>query len=357
MKKILIEGMTSNLGGIETFIKLLYCVLKDEWLIDFIVTDKTIPFEAEFLNSGSKIHRITPRNESIKLYRSDIDHVFERNKYDVFWFNKTTLSSIYTIKSAKQHGVSKVICHSHQSKNMGNFLTLCMHNFNRLRVNRYIDYKAACSKVAADWFFGTNAMNVHIFPNAVDISKYEPNLEKQEEVKTSLGLEGKFVVGHAGRFAPEKNHKFLIEIFIKVLEKKDAHLVLCGEGPLMNEVKSLVNSKGIEDKVSFLGLRKDMPDLFQAMDVFVMPSLFEGLPFVLVEAQASGIPCIVSNTVSSEAKLTDILEYVNLEANPEIWAQKIVAYFTYNKVSKKEQLDEKGFLIDSFARRVNEIVQ
>lgn len=357
MNKILIEGMTSNLGGIETFVKLLYCVLKEKWQIDFIVTDKSIPFEEEFLNAGSNIYRITPRNESVKLYRSDIDKIFERNKYDVFWFNKTTLSSIYTLKSAKQHGVPKVICHSHQSKNMGNFLTLCMHNFNKMRVGRYIDYKAACSKVAADWFFGKDASDVHIFPNAVDNSKYEPNHKHQEEIKSLLGLEGKFVVGHAGRFAPEKNHKFLIEIFIKVLEKKDAHLVLCGEGPLMNEIKNLVHNKGIEDKVSFLGLRKDMPDLFQAMDVFVMPSLFEGLPFVLVEAQASGIPCIVSNTVSKEAKLTDILEYVNLDANPEIWAEKIVTYSTYTKVSKKDQLDDKGFLIDSFARRVNEIVQ
>lgn len=352
MKKILIEGMTQNLGGIETFVYLLYSVLKEEWQVDFITVDNTIPFENEFLSNGCKIYHITPRYKSAKQFCQDINYVFSHEKYDVFWFNKTTLSSIHTLKAAKKSGVKKIICHSHQSKNMGSFFTLCMHKINMKRVSKFIDCRAACSEVAAKWFFGSNQESVKIFPNAVDISKYEPDSQKILEMKKKLGVEKKFVVGHVGRFAPEKNHKFLIPIFEEVAKKQNAHLILCGIGELQEETKQLVQEKGLEDRVSFLGMRRDIPDVLQAMDVMVMPSLFEGLPFVLVEAQAAGVPCVVSNTVSKEAKLTDILEYVSLDSPIGEWAEKILAYRSYAKVSKRGQLEVKGFSKEKFKEDV-----
>lgn len=356
MKKVLIEGMTSNLGGVETFVHTLYGVLKENCEIDFITIDDNIPFTDEFTKGGSKIFKITPRYKSVSQFKKDIDKVFEENNYDVFWFNKTSLSSIDTIKSAKKHGVKNVICHSHQSKNMGSFFTLCMHKLNSKKVGKYIDHKVACSEVAANWFFGSDISDVKIFPNSVDISKYEPSKEKQEEMKKKLGLEGKFVVGHVGRFAREKNHEKLVGIFSKIVEKTDAHLIMCGEGELMEDTKNLVKEKNLTDKVSFLGMRRDIPDIFQAMDVMVFPSLFEGLPFVLVEAQASGVPCIVSDTVSMEAKLTDIIEYIKLDADDDVWADHIVKYKDYVKVSKREMLDEKGFSLEAFAGEVNRII-
>ena len=356
MKKVLIEGMTDNLGGVETFVHTLYLILKDECQVDFITVDNHIPFQEEFVSNGSKIHHITPRYKSVKQFKADIDKVFKENNYDVFWFNKTTLSSICSIKTAKKYNVSKIICHSHQSKNMGTFFTLCMHKFNSMIVPKYIDYKVACSEVAANWFFGKDISDVKIFPNAVNISKYEPQKEKQEEMKKKLGLEGQFVIGHVGRFAREKNHKLLINIFENFLKKEQAHLILCGEGEFMEDTKNLVKEKHLEDKVSFLGMRKDIPDIFQAMDVMVFPSLFEGLPFVLVEAQASGVPCIVSDTVSPEAKLTNIIEYVKLDADLDTWTEKILEYKDYTKVSKRDQLQEKGFSLETFAEEVEKMI-
>ena len=357
MKKILIEGMSENLGGIETFVHNLYLILKDRYQVDFITVNESIPFQDEFKANGSVIHRITPRYKSVISFKSDINKVFGENNYDVFWFNRTTLSSIDTMRSAKKHGVLKVICHSHQSKNMGSAFTAIMHNINRKKCLKYIDYKAACSGVAAKYFFGKNISDVRILPNAVDISKYEPSCDKQVEMKKKLGLEGKFLVGDIARFAPEKNHTFLIDIFEKLLEKEEnAHLILCGNGELMNEIKNKVAGKNLSDKVYFLGMRKDIPDILQALDVFVMPSLFEGLPFVLVESQASGVPCVVADTISPEAKLTDILEYIDLNAGIDVWVNEIMKYREYKKVSKREMLDERGFSLEAFKCEVDKII-
>lgn len=353
MKKILIEGMTRNLGGVETFVHLLYSVLRLDWQIDFITVDDTIPFEDEFLQNGSKIFHITPRYKSVKQFCKEIDQVFKNEQYDVFWFNKTTLSSIHTLKAAKKSGVKRIICHSHQSKNMGNILTLCMHKWNCKRVSKYINGRAACSKVAAEWFFGSDqTKDVKIFPNAVDIANYNPDPQKIADMKKKLGLENQFVIGNIARFAPEKNHQFLVSIFEVLSKKENAHLVLCGDGELKADIEQIVEEQGLTDRVSFLGMRRDIPDILQAIDVMVMPSLFEGLPFVLVEAQASGVPCVVSNTVSEEAKLTDILEYVELDASIEKWVDTILSYKDYVKVSKKEQLEAKGFSKEKFQDEV-----
>lgn len=357
MKKILIEGMSGNLGGIETFVHLIYTVLKEDYQVDFITVDDHIPYEEEFLSRGCKIHRITPRYKSVRKFCSDIDDVFSQGGYDAFWFNKTTLSSIHSIQSAKKHGVRKIIVESHQSKNMGSFMTLVMHTVNRMRVGRLADVKAACSKEAADWFFRKNDPEVVVFPNAVDTSVYEPDAEKQRQAKKMLGLENQFVIGSIARFAPEKNHVFLMEVFAEVLKKCDAHLVLCGAGQLEDSIRQIVKEKNLEDKVSFLGMRNDMPAIYQALDVVVMPSLFEGLPFTLVEAQASGIPCVVSSTVSPEANLTDLMTYLSLEQDASVWADKIISLRGYQKISKKDQLEQKGFTVEAFSRMVREILK
>lgn len=248
MKRMLIDGMTGNMGGIEKFIYTVYKAFQTQYQIDFMTVDGHIPFEEEFLENGSRIHRITPRYVSAKTYKADIDKVFSENSYDILWFNKTTLSSIECLKSAKRHNVKKIICHSHASKNMGNFLTRIMHEFNKNKIERYVDYKLACSVEAASWFYGDKTDDVEIFNNAVDLKKYSPSLEFLIKKKKELGLEGKFVLGHIGRFSVEKNHKFLLDVFEAVSKETDAHLVLCGEGALLSEIKEYAVQKGLGEK-------------------------------------------------------------------------------------------------------------
>lgn len=356
MKKILIDGMSSNMGGVEKFVCTIYEALKDEWQVEFITVDESIPYQEEFLRNGSQIHKITPRYVSVSKYKNDIKEVFKNNQYDVFWFNKTTLSSIDCIKEAKNSGIKNVICHSHQSKNMGTLFTLLMHNMNKRNVGKYIDYRVACSKEAAEWFFGSKTEDVVIFPNAVNIGKYEPNETLRTEKRKELGIEGKFVIGNVARFAKEKNHKFLIDIFAELCKKEDAVLVSCGEGPLWEETKNYAKEKKIDDKILFLGMRKDIPEILQAIDVVVFPSLFEGLPFSLVEAQAGGIPCLISDTIGKETKLTDLVKFFSLDAGAEAWADEILKYKDYKKVTKRNQLEEKGFSSEIIEKKIKEMV-
>lgn len=356
MKKILIEGMTDNMGGLEKFVYTLYGILKDDYAIDFITVDERIPFQDEFLENGSKIFRITPRYKSVIQYKKDIERVFSENGYDIFWFNKTTLSSFYSLKCAGKYQVRKVICHSHASKNLGSKATWIMHMCNRKRAMKYVDYKIACSEEAAGWFYGDKIDDVMILANGVDVDKYEPSEEVRTEKRKEFGLSDAFTIGHIGRISEVKNHKFLIRIFSELCKEEDARLILCGDGPLLDDVRNQVKEEGIEDKVKFAGVRSDIPEILQSMDVMVFPSLHEGLPFALVEAQASGLPCVVSDTVSREVKLTDIVNFVSLDAPIEEWIKVISKYRDYVKVSKKTQLAEKGFDLDEMRKKVFEII-
>ena len=356
MKKILIDGMTESMGGLEKFVYTLYGILKNNYQVDFITVDKEIPFKEEFMQNGCKIYKITPRHESVSRYKKDIENVFKKNEYDVFWFNKTTLSSVYSLKCAKKYKVRKVICHSHASQNLGSGATLIMHMINRKRALKFVDHKIACSDEAAEWFYGNKKDDAYIFANGVDIEKYLPSEAVRKKKCEELGLRDTFTIGHIGRFSEVKNHKFLISVFVELCKNIDAQLVLCGDGPLMDEVHRQVCEEGIEDRVTFTGVRNDIPDILQTMDVVVFPSLHEGLPFALVEAQAAGVPCVVSDTVSSEAGLTDIVNFVSLDAPIDEWVKTICKYKDYVKVSKKKQLAEQGFDLEEMRKKVFEII-
>lgn len=357
MKRILIDGMCDKEGGVEHFIYRLYQILKEEWQVDFITINTWIPFEKEFLDHGSVIHRITPRYKSVKQYKNDINQVFENTKYDVLWFNKMSLSSVECLKAAKRHHVEKIICHSHGSSNMGSAFTLLMHKFNRLSVGKYVDCKLACSSKAAHWFYGNNIKDVVIMPNAVNLDEFTPSNVIRQKKREELGVKDEFVVCHIGRFSREKNHTFLIDIFKEVSNRINAKLLLCGEGDLKAEIMEKVKSSNLEKNVSFLGMRRDISEILQAVDVLILPSLHEGLPITLVEAQAAGVPCVVSDTVSKEAKLTDLVSFVSLEDSVDLWADRILSYQGYCKKSYKSQLEEKGFGIGQLKKKVNDILE
>lgn len=357
MKKILIEGMSCMMGGLETFILTLYRNMdKEEYHFDFITYDESIPFEEELKSQGSTVFKVTARSKSVLQYKKELDNIFEENGYDIFWSNRTTLSSIQPFRAAKKYNVPVIICHSHQSKNMGSTFTLIMHKLNQKQIRKYITKKAACSDVAAEWFFG-NDKDVVVLKNSVDTDAYDYDLEKAEKLKKENNLEGKFVLGHIGRFAVEKNHKFLIEIFEKVLEKeKNAVLLLCGDGEERANIEELVKEKKLEDHVKFLGIRKDIIDILHMFDVLVFPSLFEGLPFVLVEAQAAGLYCVVSDQVSQESKLTDRMEFIGLNQDAEYWAERIMEYKNISRTSSKEQMEASGFTISNLLEQIQELI-
>ena len=168
-------------------------------------------------------------------------------------------------------------------------------------------------------------------------------------------MEDKFVIGHVGRFNLQKNHEFLVKCFADFAKTNDdAVLVLIGNGEMQEKIKKMAKEYGIETKVKFLGLREDIPQLLQAMDLFLFPSLFEGLPVTLVEAQAAGLPCVISDTITDEIMITEQISKVSLSGNTSLWNQEIAKYRYSKRKNTIEDIIEHGFDIEKNARWLEE---
>ena len=196
---------------------------------------------------------------------------------------------------------------------------------------------------------------VTIINNAIDLKKYAFVPEKRKALRKELGLKNEFVVGHVGRFMFQKNHDFLIDVFAEVLKKSpQAILLLIGDGPLKSKIANKVKLLGIADHVKFLGLRKDVQALYNVMDLFVLPSHYEGLPVVGVEAQANGLPCLISTAVTQETKLTSSLTFYNLSLGKEQWAEKILSFPKERNQDVAKEMRLAGFDIYYSAQRLEE---
>lgn len=202
-----------------------------------------------------------------------------------------------------------------------------------------------------------NNGEVYVLNNAIDTKAYKYNSEIRNETRKSLHLNNKFVIGHIGRFSDPKNHSFLIKVFAEVSKiKENSTLLLVGEGPLLGRVQKLVIKYSLEDKILFLGLRTDISDLLQAMDVFVLPSLYEGLPVIAVEAQAAGLPCVVSDNVTNEIELTNILTFESLNTTPSVWAKKVISFATnIERRDVSREVIDAGYEIENEAKKLEEL--
>lgn len=356
--KILIEGMSYNPGGLETFIMTVVRNLNPEkYHFDFLYYDQHIAYEDELKNLGCGLYKITSRRQNYNQYKKELNQLFKCGNYDVFWSNKTTLSAIEPFIAAKKNKVKQIICHSHQSKNMGTKFTYVMHQINKLRLSKYVTDYFACSDVAAKWFF-RDLKSVKIINNAVDINEFDYNLELRNLVRNQLNLaDNEIAIGNIARFAPEKNQSFLIDIVNELVKQEvKVKLFLCGDGSLKSQIEAKVDQLGLSKYVSFLGVRNDISKLLQAFDIFVLPSLFEGLPFVLVEAQAAGLPCLVSDNVSDQCQLSDKLQFLSLSKSKTDWAKTIVNMAQKERVSLKSEIVAKGFDINSFVARIENLL-
>jgi len=249
-----------------------------------------------------------------------------------------------------------MIAHSHLSKSkkgVNGFIT----DILQTPISYIASDHFACSKVAAEWLFSKKINNsgvVKIINNSIDVEEFKYSLEVREKMRVKLKLENSFVIGHVGRFYHEKNHDFLIDIFKEILkEKNNAKMILVGDGPLKPTIHEKVKMLGLENNIIFLGVREDISDLMQAMDVFVLPSHFEGLPVVTVEAQASGLPCVFSSAVTSETNLTQRVKYVSLNNDPKKWAVEIIQiYQQYARLDTSETIREKGYDVKFLAKEL-----
>lgn len=309
-------------------------------------------FEEEIQSMGGRIYRLPRLNPFSPNYRKKLDAFFKLHKeYAIVHCHLDCLAGI-PLKAAKENHVPVRIAHSHNS-NQNRNLKYLIKMLYKPSIPTYATDLFACGEEAGDWMFDEKPYTV--MRNAIDAQAFRYTQQQCEREKERSKLGGKFVIGHVGQFRQQKNHLFLIDVFAAVAKKDDSCvLLLVGKGPQMEPVKARVQELGLTDKVLFFGARSDIPELMQAMDVFVLPSLYEGLPVTMVEAQASGLPCVISDGVPIECKIINAVEQVSLSKSPAEWADRILSYKKYPRQDHYSAIVSAGFDIRSNAKWLEE---
>ena len=344
-----------NLGGAETMVMNLYRRIdKSKIQFDFIIhlQDKQA-YEDEVLSMGGKVYRFPAFNGRNLIIQRNLWEKFfiEHKEYKILHSHVRSYASVY-IPIANKYGL-KTIIHSHSTSN-GNGLSAIIKNIMQYPLRFQADYLFACSEEAGQWLFGKKACkknNYKVIHNAIDSKKFSFCSIKRKEIREKLGINDKFVIGHVGRMTKPKNHTFLLRIFLEVRKiRKDAVLLLIGDGELRSSMEKEIRNLGIMDKVLALGSKNNIQDYYQAMDVFVFPSLWEGLGIVCIEAQASGLPCVVSENVPKEIDLGENLIHVmNLSDGEKKWADVISSVSTNFRYGRQEAVCRAGYDIEENA--------
>lgn len=355
-------------GGTETVVLNYYNNINPQMFhIDFLVhgherdcVDNTIH---QYLRSkGSKIFYVTPRGENYFLNIHEIKEILLNNDYDIV-HSHMDAAGMFVLRIAKKKGIEVRISHSHNtaSSYLGSLTFIqkihrYILEYARKELCKYANVRIACSKEAGEWLFGDN--DFILINNAINVEKYMFNENVRSLYRKKLKLDSKYVVGHVGRFADQKNHTYLMDVFYEIKQKiPSSVLLLVGSGEHENMIRTKVQNLGLSDQVIFLGNRNDVSNLMQAMDIFLLPSLHEGLPMVGVEAQAAGLPCIVSDSVSHELNLTDNIYFKSINESPKLWAEqveKIMSQDITRSIGAK-QVVEAGFDISSIVKTLENI--
>lgn len=318
-------------------------------------------YDDEVLRLGGHIYELPKfKVYNYLSYRKAVEDFFrEHHEFRVVQGHMTSTAGIY-LPIARKCGVPVTVAHSRNAGVVKGPKGLATKFFRRNLV-RKADYCFACSELAGEDVFGRKAMEqgrVRIIHNAIDAGRFTYNDAKRTRMRERLGVTDNLVIGHVGRFNYQKNHPYLIEIFAQLnMIRQDAVLLLLGEGPDQDAIREKCRVLGIEDKVRFLGNQRQPEEYYQAMDFFLLPSFFEGLPGVLVEAQAAGLKCLVSDTVTREAKVTDLVTYLSIEQPAEEWAKEIQRQDGYDRADTCRIIKNAGFDVAAQAQAYRDFYQ
>ena len=358
-----------NRGGAETLIMNIYRNIDREKIqFDFAVnTFEKSHFDDEIVSLGGRIFgHPAPSEVGIKEYSKFFTSTLSEGGPFNAVHSHVHLFSGVILKLAAQNFVPVRIAHSHSPImfNSKSFKRLFYYWLMRRNILNYSTNLYGCSTDAINALFGLRAIknkNAKIFYNAVDINDFISQSSRAKTIREILSLEENVpIVGHVGRFNQQKNHSFLIHIFNKLLKTlPSAQLVLIGDGPLKNDAEALVSALGILNNVHFLGVRDDVPALMLGMDVFLFPSLYEGLPVVLVEAQAAGLACVASDSITREADLhSGLVTFVGLLESEQNWVKEVIKGISIPKKSIKENhrfLVKAGFDLVEIVNKIEKV--
>lgn len=353
MKRLLCILDSLDTGGAETFLMKLYRALdRETYRIDFVVCKDGF-YDEEVRGYGGKIYKIPLRTQNFAGSFHALKKIVRDNGYSCVLKLGSSPIVVTDLLAARLGGASKICLRSCNAPTSIRKKQKLIDALLRPVMNHFASVKIAPSDLAAEYTFGKKAVmsgNVFFLKNAVDLNYFSFDGGGAAEVRRELGLEKRFVVGHVGRFNSQKNHVFLLDVFEKIVQlRQDATLLLVGVGELEETVRKIAETKGLTDRVCFAGRRTDIPKVLSAMDVFVFPSLYEGMPNTIIEAQAVGLPCVLSDAITKEANVTDRLCFISLSETPMIWAKMAVKVAEKGKYNSRDIMEERGYSIDKAA--------
>ncbi len=344
-------------GGVESVVMNYYKNIdKDKVQFDFIIDEDSthIPYE-EIESMGGRLFLVPPY-QNIHSYIKTLKNIFKSEKYKIVHSHLNALS-VFPLYAAKKSDVGIRIAHSHSTSNNKEWKKNIMKNilrpFSKVNATHYF----CCSELAGRWLFGNKVYDnneVKLINNAINVDKFIYDEHIRNMIRSELNIEDKFVIGHVGRFVEQKNHTGLIDIFNEIYKiDQSTVLVLVGDGQLLEDIRDKVNSLNLIDVVKFLGVRSDIDKILQGIDVFLLPSLYEGLPVVGVEAQAAGNLCILSSDMTKETKILETTKFFDLSKGAKEWARFILdEYKNFKRKDTKQEIINSNFEIKSEAKKL-----
>lgn len=362
-KKILHIVPDLGYGGVEKIILNCYGQLNyDNYFFDFVTHGTVEDYHQRLIENGSKIYYFkTIRQLGLKKYADQIRNGLDVAKYDVIHIHTGHLTGLYAI-AFKKAGAPKIICHAHTTKCVNPKHSLFRPVF-RWMSNHYSDYNLACGVMAGNFCFGKG--NFEFLPNGIDYDSFK-NVDAQQvqNLKKELGLEDcPFIIGHIAHFSEQKNHPFVIKLACEYAKSHpSAKFVLVGDGPDREKIENLARECGADKNVIFVGTRKDIPIFMKTFDAFILPSLYEGLPVVSIEAQCSGTPCLLSDQIDKTLDIGAVkVEFLELNENCENWVSALETIQNNSGNTPSSVIDDavnkSGYDIKSAARKLGEIYQ
>ena len=329
-----------------------------KYRMDFVVSEENGCYMQEVLDRGALVHKIPMRTKDPVGALNGIRKIVKSNHYRcVLKLGDTAVASLDLVAA----GLGGAKFRAMRSCNALTGVSLqkrCVHALLRPVLNLAANVKLAPSMLAAEYTFGKRAArrDVHLLHNGVDLDVFRFDPEARQQIREEFDLKDRLVVGHIGRFHKQKNHPYLLEVFRTIrMQRPDAALLLVGEGGEEERIRRRAAELGIDDAVIFTGVRFDVPRLLSAMDVFVFPSLHEGMPNTVIEAQATGLPCVIADTITPEADITGLVQYLPLE-QPEIWADAAIAAVTAERRDTAPDFAAHGYEIGRVAEELMELL-
>ncbi len=345
-------------GGVEAVVMNYYRHIDHAKIqFDFICdSDSTNISYDEIEKLGGKVILVSPYQHIIS-YLKELKVILKEGKYRIVHSHINALS-VFPLYAAKKVGVPIRIAHSHSTTNKKEWKKNLLKQILRPFSKRYATDYICCSELAGRWLFGDKVYDngeVYLLNNAIDLDKFAYDEDVRKAKRKELNIsDDTLVIGHIGRFVAQKNHTFLIDIFNELhKQNKNSLLLLAGQGPLIDEIKNKVNDLNLTESVKFLGQRNDVNELYQAFDVFLLPSLYEGLPVVGVEAQAAGCLSILSDDMTKETKVLNSTKFISLNQNASFWANEILS--SNKKFVRKNSINEmtnNNFNIKKEAKKI-----